>query len=263
MGGHDLCGSQQLFIHSRLRETFSPPQASGLYPPMASNNYPFSSPTLMDHANSCANDPLSPIERSSIISLCDLISSPITHMPATSSLQAPSSSKKTLGRIYQPSPSPGSVIVSGSDTARDDSVRKGAITELPPHLIHAVLGALISDTFLNLEPFAFEPLHLASLIDPKSLENLERLGGIEGLLRGLGTSVRGVTTSGNSSREQGPVGPVTPPSAYQSTIEDRQRIFGHNILPQRSSRSLLRLIWQALHDKVLVSPMVAHSFPFI
>ncbi|KAH9054210.1 calcium-translocating P-type ATPase [Lactarius vividus] len=48
---------------------------------------------------------------------------------------------------------------------------------------------------LNVEPFAFKPLQLANLVDPKSLENLERLGGVDGLLRGLGTNRhRGLST---------------------------------------------------------------------
>jgi P-type Ca2+ transporter type 2C len=40
---------------------------------------------------------------------------------------------------------------------------------------------------------------------------------------------------------------------YRTPIEDRQRILGQNILPRRSSKSLLQLMWLALKDKVLVS----------
>ena len=36
-------------------------------------------------------------------------------------------------------------------------------------------------------PFAFKPFQLASLLDPKNIEALEDLGGVDGLLRGLGT----------------------------------------------------------------------------
>jgi hypothetical protein len=41
--------------------------------------------------------------------------------------------------------------------------------------------------------------------------------------------------------------------AYRTSIEDRQRMFGQNILPRRPTRSLLQLMWLALKDKVLVS----------
>ncbi|KAH9025710.1 hypothetical protein EDB83DRAFT_2526782 [Lactarius deliciosus] len=57
---------------------------------------------------------------------------------------------------------------------------------------------------LNVKPFAFKPLQLASLVNPKSLKNLEKLGGAEGLLCGLGTDrVRGLSTTGYGSRDSG------------------------------------------------------------
>jgi hypothetical protein len=40
---------------------------------------------------------------------------------------------------------------------------------------------------------------------------------------------------------------------YRTSIEDRQRIFDHNVLSRRPSKSLLQLIWLELKDKVLVS----------
>ncbi|TFY55009.1 hypothetical protein EVG20_g9475 [Dentipellis fragilis] len=52
-------------------------------------------------------------------------------------------------------------------------------------------------------PFAFKPFLLASLVDPKSLEKLEQMGGVDGLLRGLGTHrTRGLAhTDSNAVRE--------------------------------------------------------------
>jgi len=41
---------------------------------------------------------------------------------------------------------------------------------------------------VNPAPFAFKPFTLASMLDPKNLENLEKLGGVKGLLKGLGTN---------------------------------------------------------------------------
>ncbi|KAF8267739.1 hypothetical protein EI94DRAFT_1729725 [Lactarius quietus] len=44
---------------------------------------------------------------------------------------------------------------------------------------------------------------------------------------------------------------------YKATIEDRQRIYGQNILPQRPSKGLLQLMWLGLQDKVLVLLSIA------
>ena len=46
---------------------------------------------------------------------------------------------------------------------------------------------------------------------------------------------------------------------YKASIEDRKRIFGQNVVPQRSSITLLQLMWLALEDKVLVRPMCCTS----
>ena len=48
---------------------------------------------------------------------------------------------------------------------------------------------------------------------------------------------------------------------YKASIEDRQRIYGHNILPQRPKKCLLLSMWLAFHDKVIVSAKISHSFP--
>ena len=40
---------------------------------------------------------------------------------------------------------------------------------------------------LDVHPFPFKPLQLASLVDPKDLETLEGMGGVGALLRGLET----------------------------------------------------------------------------
>ncbi|KAH9025698.1 calcium-translocating P-type ATPase [Lactarius deliciosus] len=151
---------------------------------------------------------------------------------------------------------------------------------------------------LNVEPFVFNPLQLTSLVDSKSLENLERLGGVEGLLRGLGTDrVRGQSEQ-HGSRDSGTATPdgiemsslkpnitITSPAGvpeglqsiasltggsgvgcpaspnsegtYEATVQDRQRIYGHNILPQRPTKSLPHLMWLALQDKVILLLLIA------
>ena len=46
---------------------------------------------------------------------------------------------------------------------------------------------------------------------------------------------------------------------HEATIQDRQRIYGHNIPPPRPSKPLLLFMWLALYDKVLVSPKISHT----
>ena len=123
---------------------------------------------------------------------------------------------------------------------------------------------LTQDEHIDPAPFAFRPFHLASLVDPKNLESLEAMGGINGLLAGLGVdSTNGLAIDAKKAEsEDTPAVVVTTPAgekakaggdAYTSTVEDRQRVYGPNVLPVRKSKTLLELMWLALKDKVLVS----------
>ncbi|KAH9052618.1 hypothetical protein EDB87DRAFT_422577 [Lactarius vividus] len=193
-----------------------------------------------------------------------------THVDAGSDISRPSLAagffERTVQRDGHSPPSPGKTDM-GSDTTQEAG--------------------------LNVEPFAFKPLELVDLVDSKSLENLERLGGVEGLLRGLGTNrLRGLSML-SESRDHGTLNAMIPDGvemtslkpnittisparvpqglaniaggsgvdhrtssslagAYDATIEDRQRIYGQNILPQRPRKSLLLLMWRALQDRVLL-----------
>ncbi|KAH9052974.1 calcium-translocating P-type ATPase [Lactarius deliciosus] len=213
-----------------------------------------------------------------------------THVDAGSDTSRPSSAagffKRTVQRVHI-----------GSDTTRNDSVQKGDNADVKrkgAELARPALLDLKQEADLNVEPFAFKPLQLASLVDPKSLESLESLGGIEGLIRGLGTNrLRGLSTklappSQLGSPDPGAINAVSPngvemtppkpnimitspagvPEGLQSTaslggvgrpasLKDRQRIYGRNILPQRPSKSLLLLMWLALQDKVIVLLSIA------
>ena len=182
----------------------------------------------------------------------------------------------------------------------NDSVRKHGNSDINPDSAElarlAILGDPKQEAYLNVEPFAFKPLQLVNLVSSKSLENLGSLGGVEGLLHGLGTNrLRGLGKRG--SPDPAIINPVTPygvemtpitlragvseglqgaasPSVghfasikfsttQDATIEDRQRIYGQNIFPQRPSKPLLFMMWSALHNKVLVSPKTFHLFPCI
>lgn len=98
-------------------------------------------------------------------------------------------------------------------------------------------------------PFLLKAGDLSSLIDPQDFEKLQRMGGIEGLMTGLGTSAdKGLSvnpTQDNSLKQ------------YTGSIEDRIRVYGANCLPPRKSKSLLMLMWLALQDKILVLLIVA------
>jgi Ca2+-transporting ATPase len=69
--------------------------------------------------------------------------------------------------------------------------------------------------------------------EPRGLQSTVSLGGDLG----------GDTHAGFQTSEE----------VYRTSIEDRQRIFGQNVLPRRPSKTLLQLMWLALKDKVLVS----------
>jgi Ca2+-transporting ATPase len=244
-----------------------------------------------------------------------LPSSTNAHVDAASVTPRPSSPnsffKRTVQRVH-PSPSPSGDTDMGSNTTQRDSVRRGDnadVNRKGDELARPAVLVLKQEADLNLEPFSFKPLQLAGLVDPKSLENLESLGGVDGLLHGLGVHrLRGLSTrltppSPTGSPDPATINAVTPfgadmsrprpnvmitsptgvpeglqstvglgggssvgrpasvkfsAAAYEATIEDRQRIYGHNILTQRPSKSLLRLMWLALQDKVIVSSKIPH-----
>jgi Ca2+-transporting ATPase len=111
---------------------------------------------------------------------------------------------------------------------------------------------------------------LASLLDPKNLDALQVFGSIDTLLDGLGTDhLWGLTLTGTAGAGVGtsqrhnwqPLSVATPhdrlevqvsDNPHTALIDDRKRVFGDNVLPQRTSKSLLALMWLALQDKVLV-----------
>jgi Ca2+-transporting ATPase len=137
-------------------------------------------------------------------------------------------------------------------------------------------------------PFIFRPYDLAHMLDPKNLNALVAVGGIAQLLRGLATDENhGVYTESHTRpsspenqlqmEQSGPVPPifVTSPEddgaakvegrpvspagtdvsdgyPLYASLEERRRVYGANVLPHRTSKTLLQLMWAALKDKVLV-----------
>jgi Ca2+-transporting ATPase len=139
-------------------------------------------------------------------------------------------------------------------------------------------------------PFRFRANDLAMMLDPKDLDSLEDIGGIDGLLDGLGTIIElGLggaslerSTTGLSGRGDGRPGvgegvshrhdpekgdetiSLTDPeggkkstswnstAAFAASLDVRRRTYGENVLPHRATKSLLSLMYTALKDKVLV-----------
>lgn len=99
-------------------------------------------------------------------------------------------------------------------------------------------------------PFMHKPSRLASLVDPKNLDELEAMGGIEAILRGLGVDgEEGLQVMGGETAMSSGMGDE---QQYKASMEERQRVFGHNVLPSKKTKGLLELMWMALKDKVLV-----------
>lgn len=115
-------------------------------------------------------------------------------------------------------------------------------------------------------PFKEKPSRLAMMVDPKSLEELERIGGTKGLLDGLGVDPkRGLTTAAAGAGAGAPRGSGDMPGSgaqWSADLERRREIYGRNELPQRKGKSLLRLMWMAFQDKILVNH-VASYLPYL
>ena len=111
--------------------------------------------------------------------------------------------------------------------------------------------ALAPDDEADIGAFAFRPYALAAMLDPKELSALGDLGGTSALLAGLGTDAsQGLSPGPGHDRAEGEEGR----GAFGADLEERRRVYGPNVLPQRVSKSLLQLMWLALKDKVLVRP---------
>ncbi|KOS20135.1 Calcium-transporting ATPase 2 [Escovopsis weberi] len=134
--------------------------------------------------------------------------------------------------------------------------------------------------------FAFVPGHLSKLLNPKSLDAFCALGGLPGLEKGLRTDIK----SGLSMDETvldgkidfhkivpedipqfGTAGDCIPKSVAKAGIyippppepnptgafADRQRVFRDNRLPEKKQMSLLKIVWRAYNDRVLILLTIA------
>jgi Ca2+-transporting ATPase len=116
----------------------------------------------------------------------------------------------------------------------------------------------------------FSQTQLNKLLNPKSLQNFQELGGLVGIERGLRTNIQsglssdktdldGIATSNTiSDRAADAALPsAVPTNQRYDTIIGRRRIFGENRLPVKKTKSIWALAWVAYNDKVLILLTVA------
>lgn len=114
-------------------------------------------------------------------------------------------------------------------------------------------------------PFAFTPGQLNKMFNPKSLSAFYKLGGMDGLEKGL----RSDRKAGLSVDEKGLDGQVSFEDATSKKhithhasssgegFSDRLRVFKDNRLPEKKGKTLLELMWITYNDKVLILLSIA------
>lgn len=182
------------------------------------------------------------------------------------------------------SPSASDILRPSSDAASSATSLKGVSAPSRVSLDELFRPIPSDEEMFDAEnnPFAFTPGHLSRLLNPKNLRAFLALGGLSGIERGLRTDAKSglgldetdlsdavswEDATGSQEPEQAP--PETPPEARAKhevghyhgkpgeAFADRKRIFGVNVLPERKSKSFLRLVWIALQDKVLILLSIA------
>ncbi|KAI6769047.1 hypothetical protein HG531_010151 [Fusarium graminearum] len=117
-------------------------------------------------------------------------------------------------------------------------------------------------------PFAFAPGQLNKMFNPKSLSAFYKLGGIDGIEKGLrsdrkaGLSIEEKSLGGQVSFEDATSKKQTPHNDVSNTqpgdsFADRLRIYKDNRLPEKKGKSLLQLMWITYNDKVLILLSIA------
>ncbi|KAF6802691.1 plasma membrane calcium-transporting atpase 2 [Colletotrichum sojae] len=121
-------------------------------------------------------------------------------------------------------------------------------------------------------PFAFSPGQLNKLLNPKSLSAFRALGGLQGIARGIQadvrsglsvdeTAVKSTVTFDEATELAGPKTAATtserPVPAGASPFADRTRVYGRNVLPPKKSKSIWRLMYIELSEKVIILLSVA------
>ncbi|KAI8178051.1 Calcium-transporting ATPase 2 [Colletotrichum sp. SAR 10_75] len=156
-----------------------------------------------------------------------------------------------------------------SGTTAAPSAAPSFVLEDPDSALHPDPGTE-HDFRVDNNPFAFSPGQLNKLFNPKSLSAFRALGGLQGIARGIQTDVR----SGLSVDETGVKStvsfsdavdfdskPATPTERHATTsstpFADRTRVYGRNVLPPKKGKSIWRLMYIELSEKVIILLTVA------
>jgi len=84
---------------------------------------------------------------------------------------------------------------------KDKSRKKKKTGDSADDSLTAHQRELAQDESIDPSPFRFKPFQLAHLLDPKSFQTLVAFGGIDGIIRGLGTHAeRGLTTEPSTEK---------------------------------------------------------------
>ncbi|CAG9989574.1 unnamed protein product [Clonostachys byssicola] len=129
------------------------------------------------------------------------------------------------------------------------------------------------DFHVENNPFGFAPGHFNKLLNPKSLSAYKALGGVKGIAYGLQTDLHAglsidetnapykttfdQAVAAGSQQSEKPVPQQSTPSTSSESFADRIRVFKRNVLPAKKPTSLLKLMWNAYNDTVLILLTVA------
>lgn len=115
-------------------------------------------------------------------------------------------------------------------------------------------------------PFAFTPRQLIHLVDRKQLDLLNSIGGVDGLARGLHSNKSRGLDCFEENLEFISMYDLKKPSDKEEyedkshvwieeskRFEQRTKVFGLNKLPELEPVSLMRIMWEAYQDKMLVN----------
>ncbi|GMK59452.1 hypothetical protein CspeluHIS016_0800580 [Cutaneotrichosporon spelunceum] len=150
----------------------------------------------------------------------------------------------------KPNLSPATTKIEDDAEDKGREKKKSKKNKAPPVITHVDPETDMTDP----TPYAEKPSRLAMLVDPKQLDGLEKIGGVEGLLDGLGVDPNvGLCTDGSNAGAPRSSSEMQGHGAqWRTSLEDRRRIYGPNDLPHRPSKSLLQLMWIAFTDKVII-----------
>ena len=115
-------------------------------------------------------------------------------------------------------------------------------------------------------PFAFSCQQMCHIISQKNIEFIDKMGGIEGISKGLHSHlqyglvwneqhleyIRMYDLMYPTTEKQEFYDGQFPISMDCDTFIQRRQIFGSNVLPEIKQVTLLNLMWQAFQDKTLV-----------